>query len=139
VTDPIAAAAGIHAIKKLIDWAMKSTSKDPKLLGMVTDAQNQIIELQQAISERDTKIREQEDELRKLHELGDLEYNDGCYWEKKGDDWDGPFCSDCKDSKGKKIRMKFPSNSQTGETYPEPQCSVCTAWSEVSNPRPPSS
>ena len=132
MTDPITTQAGIYAIKKLLDWATSKSSKDPKVLGMVTDAQSQIIELQQAISKRDTKIREQEDELRKLQELGDLEFNDGCYWEKKGDGWDGPFCAACKGGKGKKIHMDFP-----GIREEQPQCPFCNNLGQTMNPTGP--
>jgi hypothetical protein len=83
------------------------------------------------------KIRELEEENRNLRELRNLEYNDGCFWEKKENGWDGPFCPACKGGNGKKIHMDFSSIPTTEGRLQDPQCPFCNTWGQVPNPKPP--
>ena len=111
---------------KLIDWATK-----------VVEAQGEIIRLQQAISDKDMEIRNLREKVWQFQQLGDLTYNEGCYWEKKEDGWEGPFCPYCKDGNGKKVRMDFPQSYYSKGAVSQPQCPFCHTWGQVANPKPP--
>jgi len=145
MSDPIStAAAGISifsALKKAID-ALRNRAResgDAEWITMVSEAQSQFMESQGVLMELQQKVGELHKENSKLRELGDLTYNDGCYWDKKEDDWEGPFCVSCKDGDGKKVRMEFPRvHRGTGEAGTRPECPVCNHWGKVPNPKPPS-
>jgi hypothetical protein len=142
MSDPVSmAAAGIsifNALKKTIEWLRNWAKKsgDAELVAMVSEAQSQFMEAQGVLMELQQKVSELNSEVSKLRELGDLVYHDGCYWEKKGDGWEGPFCPACKDGKEKKVRMGFPTNTQNVPSK-EPYCPVCQHYGSVLDPKPP--
>ena len=142
--DPLTAAASLvsifsaalQAITTVADRAKESG--DTQLLQDVIAAQSKFMELQTAMMECENENQTLRKELQVLQELGDLIYHDGCYWEKKGDDWEGPFCVSCKDGNGKKVRMDFPKDyTDNGATVSQPQCPFCNNWGQIPNPKPP--
>jgi hypothetical protein len=127
--------ATLQAIEVIADRAKKSG--DTELVRDVIAAQSKLMELQSKMMASENENQGLRKEVQKLKELGDLVYNDGCFWEKKGDGWDGPFCSPCKGEKGIKIHMDFPPNPWTHESGKNPQCPSCNHWGQVDHPQPP--
>jgi len=110
--------------------------KDVEPLGDLLTDQSRFFELQNALLDRDERIRELGGEVQKLRELGELVPHDDCYWAPAGDKWDGPFCVPCRDMRSIKARMSHVGGEYSGGPYA--QCESCHHSTQHQHrPQPP--
>ena len=89
---------------------------------LILDVQQKLLEQQQRISDLETENRDLKE---KLELKGKLKFERNAYWiVEEGKEDDGPFCSKCKDSEEKFIRMRV-GNYHFGWAYC-PNCDTVT-------------
>jgi hypothetical protein len=77
-----------------------------KLAEVVTalaDAKIQVVEVKEAIQDKDKTIKTLEEQLKMKEEM---EWEKPYWWKKRGDSYDGPFCSQCWDKDKLAIHLK---------------------------------
>jgi regulator of replication initiation timing len=106
---------------------LKSIGKVLQEAGKI-DLYRQILEIQEKLLEMQRKISDLEIEnqdLRGKLELKErLHFERNAYWIVDGKSENGPFCSKCKDSEGKLVRMRV-GKYNFGWAYC-PNCNTCT-------------
>ena len=89
----------------------------------------QILEMQEKLLEQQKKILDLENENRELKDKLTLKDNiifeRNAYWIAKGSEKDGPFCTKCKDSEDKMVRMRV--GKYTFGWANCPNCNKCAA------------
>lgn len=68
----------------------------------LVELQQELMQLQDENRTLKDRVRELEDQRKKGEEV--LWANDA-YWQQKGADWDGPFCTGCFDTDGRLVRL----------------------------------
>jgi hypothetical protein len=108
---------------------LKSVAKVLQEAGKI-EQYTQILEVQQKLLEMQAKIIDLEKDNKKLKDRlnikDSLEYANNCYWIKKKDIKEGPFCSRCWDKEKLLIRM----HPQGNKAYTK--CPACDTSVQVS-------
>lgn len=103
--------------------------KAAELMSALADTKTELANVQEALQGQQRQIRELSEQLKFA---GNMEFERPFYWNKSGDQKDGPFCPGCWDHNKKAIRLHgyndnwwrctvckdtFESNRESGDPY----------------------
>jgi len=95
-----------------------------------------ILDAQKALLDDQKIIRELEDEVKRLKDIADFKreanFENNCYWLKKEDRIDGPFCSKCVETDDKIVRLHV-TQSEGYATCPNCKNSIFSRGEPVYN------
>ena len=108
---------GIDLTRTLRDALKAGTIKGDEIAGRIGEIYDYIVDSKDALVDAKDEIETLKSELRLLKDeksLADsLEHDGTAYWIRKGEKWDGPFCSPCWDETEKLVRLQDDQGSGT--------------------------